>query len=67
MSSPGWKLSNILLGKSGGQLVTIPERTKRLGQIRSECSVMDISGGESESIAVKNNIGKKKKKKNNIV
>ena len=66
MSSPGWKLSNILLGKSGGQLVTIPERIKRLGQIRSECSVMDISGGESEIHCCKEQYWKKKKK-NNIV
>ena len=31
MSPPGWKLSNMLLGKSGGQLLTAP-RMKQLGQ-----------------------------------
>ena len=28
VSLSGWKLSNILLGKSGGQLLIVPERTK---------------------------------------
>ena len=32
MSPPGWKVSNMLLGKSGGQLLTAPERMKSLGQ-----------------------------------
>ena len=31
MSSPGWKVS-ALLGKSEGQLLTAPERKKKLGQ-----------------------------------
>ena len=29
-------------------LLIVPERTKWLGQIRSECTVADISGGESK-------------------
>ena len=29
---PGWKVSNMLLGKSGGQWLTAPERVKPLGQ-----------------------------------
>ena len=29
---PGQKVSNMLLGKSGGQLLTAPERMKQLGQ-----------------------------------
>ena len=29
---PGWKVSIMLLGKSGGQLLIAPERMKRLGQ-----------------------------------
>ena len=29
---PGWKLSSMLLGKSGGQLLIAPERIKWLGQ-----------------------------------
>ena len=32
MSSPGWKVSNMLLGKSGGQLLMAPERMQRPGQ-----------------------------------
>ena len=32
MSSPGWKVSNALLGKSEEQLLTAPERKKKLGQ-----------------------------------
>ena len=29
---PGWKVSNMLLGKIGGQLLIAPERMKQLGQ-----------------------------------
>ena len=32
MSSRGWKVSNMLLGESRGQLLIVPERTKQLGQ-----------------------------------
>ena len=32
MSPPGWKVSNLLLGKSGRQLLTAAERMKLLGQ-----------------------------------
>ena len=32
MSPPGWKVSSMVLGKSGGQLLTAPERMKSLGQ-----------------------------------
>ena len=35
MSPPGQKVSNMLLGKSGGQLPTAPERMKLLGQNRN--------------------------------
>ena len=31
-SSPSWKVSNMLLDKSQGQLLIAPERIKRLGQ-----------------------------------
>ena len=33
---PGWKVSNMLLGKSGGQLLIAPERMKQLGQRRND-------------------------------
>ena len=47
MSPPGWKVSNMLLGKSGGQLLIALERKKWLGQSRNG-SVVDVSGGESK-------------------
>ena len=40
---PGWKVSNMLLGKSGRQLLTAPERMKEQGQKGN----VDVSGGES--------------------
>ena len=36
MSSPGKKISKLLLGKSGGHLLTALERMKWLGQSRSD-------------------------------
>ena len=43
------KLSNMLLGKSGGQLPIVPERMKRLGQSRNDTQLWMclVSGGES--------------------
>ena len=32
MRPPGWNISNMLLGKSKGQLIIAPERMKWLGQ-----------------------------------
>ena len=29
---PGWKVSSMLLGKSKGQLLLVPEKKKQLGQ-----------------------------------
>ena len=46
MSPQGLKLSNMLLGKSGGQELIAPERMKRLGQSRNDLSV-DVSGSKS--------------------
>ena len=43
----GQKVSNVLLGKGRGQLLTAPERMKWLGQSRND-SVMDVSDGESK-------------------
>ena len=42
------KVSNMLLGKSGGQLLIAPERMKRLGLKQKCLSVVDVSGGESK-------------------
>ena len=38
----------MLLGKSGGQLLIAPERTKSLGLKQKCLSVADVSGGESK-------------------
>ena len=43
----GRKLSNMLLGKSGGQLLTAPEKMKWRPK-REWCSAVDVSGGESK-------------------
>ena len=45
MNSPGQKVSNMPLGKSGGKLLIVPVRMKLLGQSRNE--VVNVSGGES--------------------
>ena len=39
MSPAGQKVSNMLPGKSGGQLLTAPERMKRLGQRRNDAQL----------------------------
>ena len=46
MSSPGWKVSKMLLGKSGGQLLIAPERMKPSGPKWKQHSVVDVSDGE---------------------
>ena len=56
MSPPGQKVSNLLLGKTEGQLLTHSERMKGLSQSRNDlqlwiCLVMKI-----KSDAAKNNI-----------
>ena len=40
MSHPDQKVSNVLLGKSRGQLLIAPERTKRLSQSGNKHSVV---------------------------
>ena len=47
MNSPGQKVSSILLGKNGGQLLIAPERVKRLSQSRNStqlwmCLVVNV-------------------------
>ena len=47
MSLPGQKVSSMLLGKSGGQLLVAPERMKWMGQSGID-AVVGVSGGESK-------------------
>ena len=56
MSSPGQKVSSILLGKNGGQLLIAPERVKRLGQSRNSTQLWMCLVVNVKSSAVKNNI-----------
>ena len=44
---PGQKVSDMLLGKSGGQSTVTQERMKLLGQSRNG-TILNISGGESK-------------------
>ena len=44
--APGQKVSDMLLGKSRGQLLIAPQRVKPLGQGGND-SVVDVTGGES--------------------
>ena len=44
---PGWKVSNMLLGKNGGELLIAPERMKWLGQSGDDAHLR-ISGDESK-------------------
>ena len=45
---PGQKVSNMLLGKSRGQLLIASERMKWLSQSRNDSQLWDVSGGESK-------------------
>ena len=49
----GWSVSNMLLGKSRGQLLTAPERMKQLGQSRSDSQLWMPLEGKVKSEAVK--------------
>ena len=46
----------MLLGKSGGQLLTAPERMKQLGQIRNDTQLRMCLLVKVKSNAVKNDI-----------
>ena len=48
MSLPDWKVSSMLLGKSGRQLLIASEGMKQLGQNWKWYSVVDVSGGKSK-------------------
>ena len=47
MISLDLKVSNMLLGTSGGQLLVDPEKVKRLGESRNDAQLW-LSGGESK-------------------
>ena len=53
---PGWKVFNILLGKSGRQLLIAPEGMKQLGQSRNDAQLWMCLVVKVKSSAVKNNI-----------
>ena len=56
MNPPGQKMSNMLLGKSGGQLLIVPERMKPLGQSGNDTHLWIYLVVKVKSNAVKNNI-----------
>ena len=51
---PGQKVSDVLLGKSRGQLLTAPERTKRPGQSRNDAQLRICLVMKAKSDAVNN-------------
>ena len=53
---PSKKVSNILLGKNGGQLKRPPERMKQMGQSRNDAQLWMCLMMKVKSDAVKNNI-----------
>ena len=53
---PGQKVSNMLQGKSGGQLQIAPERTKWLGLSGNDAQLWMCLVMKVKSDAVKNNI-----------
>ena len=52
--TPGQKESNMLIGKSGGQLLIAPERMKQLGQRRNDAQLWICLVVKVKSDAVKN-------------
>ena len=52
---PGQKVSTMLLGKSGGQLLIVPERMKWLGQIGNDTQLWMCLVLKVKSDAIKNN------------
>ena len=55
MSPTGLKVSNMLLGNSGGQLLTATKRMKWLGQSRNDAQLWMCLAVKLKSDAVKNN------------
>ena len=56
MIPPGKKVSNMLLGKSGEQLLIVLERIKQLGQSRNNAQLWMCLVMKVKSDAVNNNI-----------
>ena len=56
MSPSGQKVSNMLLGKSRGQLLIAPERMKWLGKSENDAQVWMYLMVKLKSDAIKNNI-----------
>ena len=56
MSPPGQTVSKTLLRKSGGQLLTSPERMKRLGQSRNDAQLCTCLVVKEKFDTVNNNI-----------
>ena len=52
---PGWKVSNMLLGKSRGQLLIAPERIKWLGQSGNDIQLWMCLVVKVKSNAIRNN------------
>ena len=55
---PGWKVSNMLLGKSERQLLIAPERMKWMGQSRNNAQLWMHLVVKVKSDAAENNIAK---------
>ena len=55
MDSPGWKVSNMLLGKSREQLLIALERMKQLRQSENDSQLQMCLVVKVKSDAVKNN------------
>ena len=53
--APGWKVSSVLLGKSGGQILIAPERMKWLGQSGNDAQLWVCLVMKLKSNAIKNN------------
>ena len=56
MRPPGQKVSNMLMGKSGGQLLIVPERVKKLGQSGKDVQLWMCVVVKVKPDAVKNSI-----------
>ena len=54
MSPPGWKVSDMLLAKTGGQLLIASERMKRMGQSRNNAQLWVCLVVKVKSDTVKN-------------
>ena len=55
---PGQKMSSMLLGKSGGQLLIAPERMKWMGQSRNDAQLWMRLVVKAKSNAAENNTAK---------